>query len=226
VTRAPLVGVLAAACLLALAPAASARSRVHVEALGFTITDATMSENLTFQGDGGPACARAGVCDMTGNIHYGFDGIEFGDLAVLLIRAGHHATALGFSSLFANGLTTATVTSGSGAPCTDKVIHTSDGFDVQGKPGRVRFVFHSPFSLTDYLASYCAGPSSADLSHVHALPRFSVPTSRLRHRNVSLTMSSSRQFHSGPFTGTLKFAATLKLRRERVPASLTTLLGG
>jgi hypothetical protein len=225
VTRAIVGCVVAAACLLAFVPAASARTKPRIDALAFTVTDATMSEDLTFQGDGGPACARAGVCETVGNIHYGFDGLEFGDFVLLLIREGHRATALGFGSLGANGLTTATVTNGSGPACADKVIHTADGFDVSGKPGRVRFTFHSALDTTDFLASYCAGPSGADLNHVHALPRFSVPTSRLRHNKVSLNMSSSRQFHAGPFTGTLKFSATLKLHRERVPSFLTTFSG-
>jgi hypothetical protein len=225
VTRAAVVCAVIAACLLTLASGASARSKPRVEALAFAVTDATMSEDLTFQGDGGPACARAGVCQTAGNIHYGFGGLEFGDFVLLLIRVGHRSTALGFGSLGANGLTTATVTNGSGPSCTDKLIHTADGFDVAGKPGRVRFTFHSSFDPTDFLGSYCAGPSGADLNHVHALPRFSVPTSRLRHNKVSLSMSSSRQFHAGPFTGTLNFSVTLKLRRQRVPSFLTTFFG-
>jgi hypothetical protein len=225
VTRAAAVCAVIAACLLMLAPGASARSKPRIEALAFAVTDATMSEDLTFQGDGGPACARAGVCETAGNIHYGFDGLESGDFVLILIRVGHRSTALGFGSLSANGLTSATVSNGGGPPCTDKVIHTADGFDVSGKPGRVRFTFHSSFDPTDFLGSYCAGPSGADLSHVHALPRFSVPTSRLRHNKVSLSMSSSRQFHAGPFTGTLNFSATLKLRRQQVPPFLKAFFG-
>lgn len=224
-TRAAVVCVVLAACLLALSSQASARTKPRLSLLAFTVTDATMSEDLTFQGDGGPACARAGVCETKGNVHYGFDGIEFGDFILILARQGHRAAALGFGSLGANGLTTATVTNGGGPPCTDKVIHTSDGFNVSGKPGRVRFTFHSSLDSTDFLASFCAGPSGTDLNHVHALPRFSVPTSRLRHNKVSLSMSSSRQFHAGPFTGTLNFSAKLKLHRERVPSFVTTLFG-
>jgi hypothetical protein len=176
-----------------------------------------MSEDLTFQGDGGPACARAGVCDMTGHVHYGFDDIEYGELEILAIRAGQRATVIGSGSLYADGLTTATVSGGGAAPCTDKIVHTYDSFDVQGKPGRVRFVFHSPFELTDYIDSFCAGPNNADLWHVHALPRFSVPTSQLRHSRVTLSRSSVRDFHVGPFTGRLSFSWTLTLRRLPTP---------
>lgn len=225
VTRALGLCLVIAACLLALGPAtASARARVHAEALAYDVSHASMSEDLTFQGDGGQACARAAVCDMTGHVHYGFDDVEFGDLQIVLIRAGHRATVTGSGSLSANGLTTATVSGGSGAPCTDKVVHTFDGFDVEGKPGRVRFVFHSPFNLTDYIDTFCAGPDNADLWHVHALPRFSVPTSRLRHHRVDLNLSSVRDFHVGPFTGQLSFSTTLSLRRVRAPKATNLLV--
>jgi hypothetical protein len=226
VTRALGSCLVVAACLLALGPAsASARARVHAEALAYEMSHASMSEDLTFQGDGGPACVRAGVCDMTGHVHYGFDDVEFGDLQIILIRAGHRSTVIGSGSLFADGLTSATVSSGDGgAPCTDKIVHTFDPFDVEGKPGRVRFVFHSPLDLTDYIDTFCAGPNNADLWHVHALPRFSVPTSRLRHHRVNLDMSSVRDFHVGPFKGRLSFSAKLRLRRVRTPAASDLLV--
>jgi hypothetical protein len=226
VTRALLVCLLAAAGALVAAPAALARNRAHIDLLAYSVTGASMSEDLTFQGDGGPACANAGVCGVNGHVHYGFDDIEHGDSALLIIRAGHHSLVTGFGFLAANGLTSATVTASDGPKCNDKIVHTSDGFDIEGNPGRVRFVFHSPFNLTDFVDSYCMGPNNADLWHVHALPKFSVPTSRLRHKRVSLTMSSSRTFHSGPFTGKLDFSAQVNLRRVAPGGSLNTLLQG
>jgi hypothetical protein len=206
---------------LAAAPAA-ARKRVHV--LAYTITDATMSEEMDFQGDGGPACARAGVCGYSGTVSYGFGGIQDGDLAIAFAPHGHRLAASGVGEIVANGLTKATVNGpGDGPPCTEQVIHRGEIFDLTGTSGRVRLSFHDPRIAGGYLRSFCVGPSDADMWHAHALPRLSVPVSALRHEHVLLQSSTTRAFHSGPFIGTLKFSVSIRMRRANVPSFLFPL---
>lgn len=216
-TRAPIVFALAVVCALALAaPAGAAKTRAY----GFAITGARISEVMSFHGDGGPACARAGVCDYSGTVSYGFDHAD--GLAAFLVR-GHRAS--GFGTFLFGGLTTASVQGpGGGAPCTDKVLHQFDGFEVEGKPGRMRLVFHSPIDVPDYLDTFCTGPSDLDMTHAKAIPEITVPERSLRRKSLLLQTSSTRSFHAGPFEGTLTFSVAVRLRKSRQVSDLLQLI--
>jgi len=207
VTRPTLVAVAAALCTLALAsPAAATRTQTY----GFAITDARISEVMTFQGDGGPACQRAGVCGYSGTVTYGFDHAD--GLAAVVIRRHR---AIGFGDFLFNGLTSATVQGpGGGPPCTEKLLRKIDAFEVHGNAAQVRLVFHPPFAGPAFLDSYCTGPSDLDISHAHALPDLTVPVRALARKTLLLHASSTHAFHAGPFQGTLAFSVDIRLRRS------------
>jgi hypothetical protein len=216
VTRAVII---VALCGLALGVApAGARQRQYA----FLVTDASMSEVMTFQGDGGPACARAGVCGDSGTITYSFGG---GDGLAAFVMAGRRA--FGISDLFYDGLTSATVQGPGGSPlCTDRVIRDFDGFLVEGTPTHMRVLFHPSFDRPNYLDTYCAGPGDDDMSHAHALPVVTLSERSLRRRSLHLQVSSSRPFHAGPFVGTLTFRADIRMRRARQLSSILQFLAG
>lgn len=220
VTRAVVI----AACLLLVA-AVPAFARTRVSALAYDITDASISEEMDFQGDGGPACSRAGVCGYSGTVTYGFDGIEGGDAFIAFLRRGHRTRTIASGEIFANGLTKATVFGpGGGPPCTEQILRHGELFSIAGTPGRVRFSFHDPSVTGSLLRTYCTGPSDADMWRARAIPRLSVPVSTLRHRHVLLQTSTTRPFHSGPFVGQLKFSVSLRMRRVRIPSFFLQLL--
>jgi hypothetical protein len=218
VTRALILSALAAVCALALAaPAGAANTRSY----GFGITGARLSEVMTFHGDGGPACQRAGLCDYSGTVSYTFDHAD--GVAGIVLRE-HHAT--GFGDLFFGGLTSATVQGpGGGAPCTDKILHTFDDFEVEGRPGKIRLVFHPPVDGPDFLNTYCAGPSDLDMSHANVIPEITVPERMLRRKKLLLQVSNTLPFHSGPFEGTLAFTASIRLHKSRQVSNLLQFLG-
>jgi hypothetical protein len=214
---------LCACLILWLAPPALART----DALGWRITDASMSERVTFQGDGGPGCARAGVCGYSGTITYGFEGIQDGDAILALAPRGRHRRAIGFGEVSVNSLTTVSVDPpGGGPPCTEKVLHHADVFLLSGTAGRIRVGFHDPRVIGGLLRSYCVGPSDADIWHADALPRLSVPGIQLRRRRLTLQASSTRSFHAPPFTGQVTFQATVHMRRIPPSAFLRELIIG
>jgi len=170
-----------------------------------------MSEVMTFHGDGGPDCARSGVCGYSGSISYGFSG---GDGLAGFIASGRRL--FGTADFFYNGLTSATVQGPDGGPpCTDKVLHGFDGFEVEGTATRFRLVFHPAFDLPHYLDTYCAGPSDRDMADTRALPTITLTERALRHRRLHLQVSSTKPFHAGPFVGTLAFSVDMRLRRSR-----------
>lgn len=206
---------LACACALLVAPPAAA-ARVRPQVLAYTITGATMTEQLSFQGDGGPACARAGVCGYSGDVTYQFGGIQDGDATLLVVPLGHRVLASGLGVLQANGLTRIAVSGpGGGPPCSEAVIHRSDHFDISGNRRALQLSFHSPDFAPDYLTSYCVGPDDADIWSAHALPRPSFPFRWFQRKRLRLDVSSSRAFHSGPFVGTVSFSASIRLKRTR-----------
>jgi hypothetical protein len=128
---------------------------------------------------------------------------------------------------FYHGLTSASVQGpGGGAPCTEKVIRSFDGFEVEGTPARVRLLFHPPIAAPRYLDSYCTGPSDLDMWHAHVLPPITISERSLRRRTLRLAESSTRPFHSGPFLGTLSFHVHMKLRRARHLSSILQFLAG
>ena len=189
---------------------------------GFRITGARMSEVMNFQGDGGPACARAGVCGYSGTVSYRFDHAH----GRAVVAIGRHSV-FGVGLLFFGGLTTATVQVASGgAPCTDALIRREDAFLVEGGSRRIRVVFHPPGTSIDFLGTYCAGPSDDDMSHAGAVPQITLPTSALRRKRLFLHVASTRGFHAGPFTGTLSFSADIRLRRVRGHFYLYRLVPG
>lgn len=205
VTRALLSGVIAALCALVFAvPAGAAQGHTY----GFSITDARISEVMTFQGDNGPACQRVGVCGYSGTVSYGFDHAD--GLMAAAISRGH---AVGFGFLDFNGLTSATVqVPGGGPPCTDRVIRKFDAFQVKGGASHLSFVFHPRLAGLNFLDTYCAGPSDADIAR--EIPALVVPVSQMRRRALILHLSSTRPFHAGPFQGTLAFSLDLRMRRS------------
>lgn len=218
-TRALLTGLAAGLCALALAaPAGAAKPRAYP----FGVTSASMSEVVSFQGDGGPACQRAGVCGYSGTIRYSFDHAD--GLAIFLTR---RRRVLGTADFFFAGLTTASVQApGGGPPCTDRVLHGFDGFEVEGTASRMRILFHPGFDGTTYLTTYCGGPSDADIAHVRALPEIAITPRTLRHGKVHLQVASTRSFHTGPFVGTVTFNANIRMRRSRDLAGVFNFLSG
>ena len=215
-TRAVLIGVLCSLVLCASASAAKPRRYAYV------ITSASMSEVMTFQGDGGPDCARSGVCGYSGTVGYSFGA---GDGLAAFIVSGRRA--FGTGDLFYAGLTSATVQGpGGGAPCTDKVIRSFDGFEVEGKANHMRVLFHPPIDAPNYLDTYCTGPSDDDLSHAHALPVLTLSERSLRKRSLRLQVSSTRPFHAGPFVGSLSFRVDMRLKRARHLSSILQFLAG
>jgi hypothetical protein len=208
VTRGVVVVAVAGLLALALAaPASAARPRRYA----FSITAVSLSEVVTFHGDGGPACARAGVCGYSGTVRYSFSG---GDGVAAFGIAGSHVDATG--DFFYSGLTSATVQGPDGGPpCTDKVLQDFDGFEVGGHPGAMRLLFHSPVDDPNYLDTICTGPSDVDLYHAGALPTITIPERTLRRKKIKLGVSSTRQFHAGPFVGTVAFTTAIRMRPSR-----------
>jgi hypothetical protein len=215
-------GVVASVVLLgALAGAGSASAAPSLDILAFNVRSGSMSEVVSFQGDGGPACAQAGVCGYSGTINYGFGAIRDGDGTVLLARGGRRSRASGFVNLDIGGLTTVSVNPpGGGQPCTEKVLHRFDFVALTGNARSLLVQFHSADTAPDYLESYCAGPSDADVAFAGALPTLNIRTSDLKKRRFTISASSVKQFHSGPFTGTVAFNANFVLARTRVPGDL------
>jgi hypothetical protein len=213
------------ALLAFAAPALGARPRTELMTLD--VHQGSLSEVVTFQGDGGAACARAGVCGYSGTISYGFQGVRDGGVTVLLSQSKHRSSAFGFANLDVGALTTATVNvPGASDPCTEKVLHKFDGFAFEGDAKSLRVLFHPAEAAPDFLSSYCGGPSDADIAHAGMLPTLTVATRRLRQKKLTLTADSQKPFHIGPFIGTVSFHASFDLRRIRLPRELLQLLTG
>jgi hypothetical protein len=221
-------GVLASLVLLgALATASAASAAPSLDILAFAVRSANMSEVMSFQGDGGPACAQAGVCGYSGTIGYSFPAIRSGDGSVLLTRSARRSRAFGFATLSVGGLTTATVNGPAGGqPCTEKVLHRFDYIFISGNARSLRLQFHSPDSFPDYLESYCAGPSDADIGFAGAIPSLTIKTKDLKKKRLTLSTSGVKPFHTGPFTGTVTFGVNLVLSRSRLPSDLNVTLSG
>jgi hypothetical protein len=216
--QAVLRGLLASMVLLgALAVAGPAAAAPSLDLLAFTVRSGSMSEVMTFQGDGGPACAQAGVCGYSGTISYGFSAIRDGDGSVIITGSGRHSRAFGYASLSIGGLTTASVSGpGGGQPCTEKVLHRFDYVYVVGNARRLTLQFHPANVLPDYLESFCTAPSDADVGFAGALPTISIKTKDLNKRRLTLATSSVRQFHTGPFVGTVSFSVNLVLAHQKL----------
>lgn len=188
----------------------------------FGIPDVSMSEVMTFHGDASPDCVRSGVCGYSGTVRYGFSA---GSGAAAFIVSGRHVR--GTADFFYEGLTSASVQEpGGGPPCSDKVLRSFDGFEVEGTPGRVRLLFHPYWDVPQYLSTYCAGPSDVDMSHANALPEIVVTERALRRHGLHLEASTTRPFHSGPFAGTLSFEVNMRLRRAKHLSSIFQFLAG
>jgi hypothetical protein len=219
VTRAHTAAICAALfALVFCAPAGAAKPRRYA----FGIPDVSMSEVMTFHGDGTPDCERSGVCGYSGTISYSFSG---GDGLAAFTVSPHGV--LGTADFFYEGLTSAVVQGpGGGAPCTDKVLQHFDGFEVEGTPGHIRLIFHPYWDVPLYLSTYCTGPSDIDMSHARALPEIVVTDRTLRRHRLHLEASSTRPFHSGPFEGSLSFQVNMRLRRAKHLSSIFQFLAG
>jgi hypothetical protein len=222
VTRAFAAALLAA--LLAFATASPALGKPRASIFAYDITSASLTEVVHFQGDGGPACARAGVCGYSGDVSYSFSGIQFGDAELLVRRTRHSARSFGFGEMQANGVTKATVNAPGAPTCSDQVLKRADAFVMQGKGRRVQVGFHPSLFDPNFVRTVCAGPSDDDLWHSGALPKVSFPLSRFERHRVVIDMASRRPFHAGPFTGTVSLEATVRLRRIPLPDVLVQLL--
>jgi hypothetical protein len=209
-------------CVCALVVAGPAAARSSQDLIAYTASSGNMSEAVSFHGDGTAACARAGLCNTSGTISYGFGGIRDGGLFLIVTRTGHRSSAFGYVNLDVGGLTTTKVTGSTGTPpCSEQDVHKLDLSLIEGHAGRVRLLFHPVIAAPSFLESDCPGPSDADISHAHALPTLSIPMSQLREHKVTLATSSQRTFHSGPFAGTVSFSVSLSLVRVRLPSALT-----
>lgn len=206
-------------CCLAFgaAPAAAKQRRY-----AFLVTNVSMSEVVTFHGDHAGNCEHFGVCGYSGTVSYSFGS---GDGLAAFVFLGRRAAGTG--DFFFDGLTSATVQGpGGGAPCTDRIIRTFDGFEVSGHAGRMRLLFHPPIDGPDFLDTYCAGPRDLDLWHAHALPTITLSERSLKARTLRLQKSSTRPFRTGPFSGTLAFQVDMRLRRVKNLASIIRFLAG
>ncbi len=191
------------------------------------MTDASLSEHVTFQGDGGPACRQAGVCGFNGTVDYGFGGIENGDLEVVLLHRRHRVQTFAAGEIFENSLTKATVNPPGGGPaCTEQALHHVEILGVRRVGHRIRVGFHDPRLFTGPIRSYCTQPSDADLWHARALPYLWIGSRELHRKHLTLSVSTTRPFHSGPFAGQVAFQATLHMRRIRIPSFLLQFLSG
>jgi hypothetical protein len=205
------------ACSLVLCASATA-AKPHRYAFG--ITSVSMSEVMTFHGDGGPDCARSGVCGYSGTISYSFSA---GDGLAGFVASGRRL--FGTGDFFYAGLTSATVQGPDGGPpCTDKVLHGFDGFEVEGTVNRFRLLFHPAFDRPHYLDTYCVGPSDRDMADTQALPTITLTEGSLRHQRLHVQVSSTKPFHAGPFIGTLAFSVNMRLRRARHIGSILQYL--
>jgi hypothetical protein len=215
-------GVVALVVLLgALATAGAASAAPSLDILAFTVRSASMSEVVSFQGDGGPACAQAGVCGYNGTISYGFGAIRDGDGNVLLTRSGRRSRAIGFANLDIGGLTTVSVNGpGGGQPCTEKTLHRFDFVYMTGNARQLKLQFHPAITVPDFLETYCTGPSDADIGFAGALPTLTIKTRDLNKRRLTISTSTVRPFHSGPFTGTVAFNFNMVLARAKSPGDL------
>ncbi|HEY2601361.1 MAG TPA: hypothetical protein VGI67_07395 [Thermoleophilaceae bacterium] len=214
-TRAVILGAIAALCGAVLAaPAAAAKPHTYA----FDVTDARISEVMTFQGDAGPACRRVGVCGYSGTVSYGFEHAD--GFAAFTVRGRR---VVGFGGLDFGGLTSATVQGpDGGAPCTDKILRRSDQFEASGRPGQIHVVFHAPIDLPDFLDTYCTGPRDLDVAGDIPVATFSARS--LRRRTFLFQTARTTQFHAGPFLGTLSFSVAVRLRRAPVDQLLQLLL--
>jgi hypothetical protein len=199
------------------APGAVAKPRApSVTIVTYRVLRARLAETVSFRGDGGPQCQRAGLCGYSGSVSYVFDRLRFG------IAEMFSGSALLNSSsvvvLIGRGITRAAVTNGVPAQttiplCTDSLVHGVDAIELKPVGRRILASFHNLVGIygPDYLRTRCPGPLELDVAHHETVSARLLPASLLRHRSTRLSWSATRAFHHGGFVGTVSVAIDLKL---------------
>jgi hypothetical protein len=214
---APLAVILALA--LVLAPSALA-AKTHTTSLAYRVTKAEGTETATFQGDGTPTCAAAGLCGTSGTVTYSFTNANRGFAVVTIVSRGHRKVGFGDFEFGTDGTTSSNVSqAGVAQPCVDSVKHRNDMLDVGSARSNVLFGFHlvnTAVLSSDYLGTHCAGPTEADMATARVLPAVAIPLKAMMKRSrIDFELHSNLPFHVGPFSGMLKVDAAYTLRRDR-----------
>jgi hypothetical protein len=219
-TKPPLTAIAVLLSALLLAPSvAAAKTKIRSTTYAYKVTKAEGSETATFQGDGTPVCASAGLCGVSGTVSYTFTHVNNGFATVTVLTRGHRHAGFGDFEFGIDGTTTSNVSqAGVAQPCTDTVKHRSDILDVLVSGSHVLFGLHAinadAFS-GDYLDTHCAGPTEEDMVAARVLPAVEFPLKSLKRRSLTWQFGTNTPFHSGPFTGTLQVNATYTLVRDR-----------
>ena len=182
-----------------------------------------MSEVVSFHGDDGPACAQAGVCDTSGTVSYSFGDVRDGGGSVLVTRNGRRSVGVRLRESLQLGRPDQREREQRARqrrPARRRSSISSTRSCSRGTRRRLRVLFHPALAAPDFLETYCAGPSDSDISHAGVIPTLSIPTNSLRRRRFTLSVASTKPFHSGPFTGTVSFNASFVLSRVRIPSDL------
>jgi hypothetical protein len=212
------VSLLVLAAALSLAPSALA-AKTHTTNFAYRVTKAEGTETATFQGDGTPACAAAGLCGYSGTASYTFTHARGGFAIVTVVSRGHRHTGFGDFEFGTDGTTTSNVAeAGVAQPCVDSVNHRNDLLDVAIDGSRVLFGLHAfdaAVLSSDYLGTHCAGPIEADMATARVLPAVEIPLRAMKRRRIDFELHSNLPFHVGPFTGTLKVDAAYTMIRDR-----------
>ena len=203
--------------LLVAAPALAAKT--HTTNYAYKVTKAEGTETATFQGDGTPTCAAAGLCGYSGTASYTFTNARNGFAIVTVQTRGHRRAGFGDFEFGTDGTTSSNVAeAGVAQPCVDSVKHRNDTLDVLVSGSQVLFglhAFNADALASDYLGTHCVGPTEEDMVAARVLPATVLPLSALKHSRVNFELHSNEPFHAGPFTGTLKVDASYTLVRDR-----------
>jgi hypothetical protein len=203
---------------LVLAPPALA-AKTHTTSFAYRVTKAEGTETATFQGDGTPTCAAAGVCGYSGTASYTFTHASGGFAVVTVVTRGHRHAGFGDLEFGTDGTTTSNVAeAGVARPCVDSVKHRSDTLDVVVSGSRVLFglhAFNADTLSSDYLGTHCAGPTEEDMVAAQVLPAVVIPMKVMKRRRIDFELHNDAPFHVGPFMGTLKIDAAYTLVRDR-----------
>jgi hypothetical protein len=203
---------------LVLAPQALA-AKTHTTNFAYRVTKAEGTETATFQGDGTPTCAAAGLCGYSGTASYTFTHASRGFALVTIVTRGHRHAGFADFEFGTDGTTTSNVAeAGVAQPCVDSVKHRNDTLDAVVSGSRVLFglhAFNADTLSSDYLGTHCAGPTEEDMVAARVLPAIVIPLKVMKRRRIDFELHSNQPFHAGPFMGTLKVDAAYTLVRDR-----------
>jgi hypothetical protein len=197
--------VVAAASVLALVPAVSARAGTGDRVLIYKITAASGFIQADFTGAQHDGCQARGVCGYSGAVRYQFGGKPRRAEGFFLLdkRSGF----VGGGSFRTTAVTLAKVSIPGSEPCSDEVAHSAENFQLLRRGRRVTVVFHNAEvdSGPDYMNTRCPGPGEVELTFARALPTGTFPVSSFKAKRVNIRLSGERTFTGGGFTGTARW---------------------